>query len=215
MRRLILLGFVATLAAPAWSQDKPDKKDEKKEEKKNPSDEISDDEAKTRIADFQKDLKKAKGLDDQVQAVEKLGEKKHSKILDELKKCLGGGLPDVRSAAALAISKYKKDERAADALVNTAKGSQAAKPLQEVAIKCIRYLADVGIRSKSKEMHFYFDHPVVDISHEAIDTCKALKSKDSIDPLINLLLQLEAIKEESSSSTGGAGGSMPGAKRSS
>ena len=74
MIRLMTLAVIAAVALPAWGQDK---KDEKKDAK---ADQCTDDEAKTQVAEFQKEWKKTKGIDDQIRAVENLGSKKHPKI---------------------------------------------------------------------------------------------------------------------------------------
>ncbi len=202
MIRLMTLAVVAALSLPAWSQDK-------KDEKKNPADEITDAEAKLHIADFQKEWKKCKGVDDQIRAVETLGSKKHSKILDELKKYLMSGAIEVRITAGDMIGKYKNVDKAADVLLQVAKGSMGRKETIELAVKCLRYLGNTGVRAKAKDLIPLFGSRDTDIAKEAIDTSGLLKSKDTIDPLINLVLELEAVKEDTQQNTGGQG-SIPG-----
>lgn len=207
--RMMTLAVISAISLPAWGQDK---KDEKKDAKP-ATEQCTDDEAKTQIADYQKELKKAKGADDQIRAVENLATKKHAKIFDELKKVLLGGSPiEVRITAAEQISKYKKDEKAADTLISTAKAACVKKETLELAIKCVRYLTAVGLRAKAKELMPLLSHRETDFVREILDTCGLLKSKDTIDPIINLVLELEAVKEESSTNTGGAGGNMPGSQ---
>ncbi len=210
MIRVMTLAVIAAIAFPAWGQDKDEKKDEKKDAK---ADQCTDDEAKAQVTDYQKEWKKAKGADDQIRVVENLGTKKHPKIFDELKKLLLGGHPiEVRITAADQIGKYKKDEKAADTLIATAKAAVVRKETLELAIKCIRYLSGIGLRAKAKELMPLLGRPETDFVREILDTCGLLKSKDTIDPIINLVLELEAIKEESSTNTGGAGGNMPGSQ---
>jgi hypothetical protein len=209
MNRLMMLAVIATLALPAWGQDK---KDEKKDAAK--TDECTDDEAKAQIAEFQKEWKKAKGVDDQISAVATLAKKKHSKILEELKKYLATGQLDVRITAAEEIGKYKKEPKAADVLLATSKAAVGRKETLEFAVKCMRYLGNTAVRAKGKELPPLFGQRETDFVKEVLDTCGMLKSKDTIDPIINLVLELESVKEETSKDTGGTGtipgGTLPG-----
>lgn len=196
MKRIVsILAIVAAATAPAWAQ------------------EVSDDEAKEHVKAFKKEIGKAKEPSDQVIAIEGLGSKQHAKILDELKSWLGKGSVDVRIAAAEQIGKYKGEEKAAEALLGAAKSTNARKDTMDVAIKCIRYLANTGVRKMTKSLVAFFGHRDNDFAREVVDTCGALKSKDAIDPLINLVRELEAIKEEDTSGSsvpGGIPGGMPG-----
>src|SRR5262245_58498179 len=110
---------------------------------------ISDDEAKTHIADCKKDLPKCKSDGDFVAFLEKLGSKKNAKILEELKAWLGKGSSEVRIAAAEQIAAYPKEVKAADALISSAKSAGSHKELVEFAAKCIAGVAKVGVRAKA------------------------------------------------------------------
>jgi len=210
MIRWLPLAFVLAVASPAFAQEKKEAKDEGK-------DYLSDADAKKHIEEWQKAWKKCKGLDDQIRSIEDLGAKKHPKILDELKKHLGSGSLEVRITAADMIGKYKKEDKAADALFASAKGCCNRKETMELAVKSIRYLGNTGVRTKVKEMLPFFDHKETDFAKEAIDTAGALKSKDAIDPLVNMVLFLEAVKEDTNNgNTGGQqlpGGQYPGANQ--
>jgi hypothetical protein len=199
------LPAILALALPALAQDDKDKK------------QCTDEEAKTHIADCKKEFAKCKTADDFIRAIESLGSKKHPKILDELKTWLGKGSIDVRIAAAEQISKYSKEEKASDALIGIAKATNARKDTMDLAIKCIRYAGDVGVRSATKSLLVYFDHRECDVAREAIDSCAKLKSKEAIDPLLNMIRVLEAVKEDQGQQNNGGqnipGGNFPGANQ--
>jgi hypothetical protein len=161
-----------------------------------------DDEAKAKIAEFKKELKGAKSDKDVVRALEGLGALQHPKVLTEMKSYLTKS-PDIAIAAAEQISKYKKDKEAAETLM-AATGSRD----KDVAVKCIRYAGDVEYKGIVPKLVGHFRHKEVDAAREAVDSCAKLRSKDSIDPLLKLWIELDGIKEDKSNSggTGGLGG---------
>lgn len=176
-----------------------------------PADYCSDDEAKTHLAECKKELGKAKTPDDAVAAIEAYGTKKHPKILAELTALLGRGTEDTRIAAAEQISKYVKEPKASDALLNGAKQASSRKELAKLTIKCLRYVGTVGVRAHTKQLVVYFNHREPDIAVEAVNACGDLKGKDAIQPLVNTLRELEAIREDDKDQdVPPGGGGIPG-----
>jgi hypothetical protein len=182
--------FALVLAAPAWGQQDAAKEEEKKK----------DDEAKAKIAEFNKDLKTAKTPKDQADKVASLGSLKHPRILSELKGYLKHPSSEVAIEAASQISKYEKDKDAAESLVN---GVNLRRD-KDTQVKCVRYAGDVGYRGITKQLVALTRHKEVDVAREAVDSMAKLKSKDSIEPLLALWKDLDQIRDDKD--TGGGGG---------
>jgi hypothetical protein len=158
-----------------------------------------DEEAKAKISDFKKELKAAKSDKDVVKALEGLGALQHPKVLAEMKSYLTKG-PEIAIAAAEQISKYKKDRDAAESLM-AASGSRD----KDVSIKCIRYAGDVEYKGIVPKLANLFRHKDVDAAKEAVDSCAKVRSKDAIDPLLKLWIELDGIKEDKNNQGGGGG----------
>jgi hypothetical protein len=181
----------AVLAVSAWGQDAKNPDEEKKK----------DDEAKARIAEFNKELKGAKtpkDVADKIASV--LGSLKHPKILSELKGYLKHPAPDVAIEAASQMSKYEKDKDAAEGLV----AGVNQRRDKESAVKLVRYAGDVGFKGISSKLVALTRHKETDVAREAVDSLAKLRTKDSIDPLLNLWRDLDQIKDDKD--TGGGGG---------
>jgi hypothetical protein len=159
-----------------------------------------DEEAKAKIAEFKKELKGAKTDKDVVRAIETLGALQHPKVLDELKSYLGT-TADISAAAAEQISKYKKDKVAAETLMAGSNSRDTA-----TAVKCIRYAGDTEYKGIVPKLANLFRHKEVDVAKEAVDSCAKIRSKDAIDPLLNLWRELDGIREEKNNNNGGLGG---------
>jgi hypothetical protein len=159
-----------------------------------------DDEAKAKIAEFKKELKTAKTDKDVARALEGLGSLQHPKVLTELKSYLNKST-EIAVAAAEQISKYKKDRDAAETLM-----AGAGARDKEVVVKCIRYAGDVEFKGIVPKLANLFRHKDVDAAKEAVDSCAKIRSKDAMDPLLNLWRELDGIREEKSNSGGGLGG---------
>lgn len=183
--------FALILAAAAAAQDDDAKKKEE--------------EAKAKIADFKKELKGAKSDKDITHAIEGLGSLQHPKILAELKTYLGR-TADEAIAAAEQIAKYKKDKEAADMLLNAA----GARKDKEAIVKCLRYAGDTEFKGIVSKLTGYFKNKETDVAKEAVDSCAKVKSKDAIDPLLNLWRELDAVKEEKAEKGGGGIGGIGG-----
>jgi hypothetical protein len=183
--------FALILAAAAAAQDDDAKKKEE--------------EAKAKIADFKKELKGAKSEKDIVRALEGLGSLQHPKVMAELKAYLGKDA-DVAAAAAEQIGKYKKDKDAAETLLSAA-GSRKDK---DTIVKCLRYAGDTEFKGIVSKLTGYFRNKEVDVAKESVDSCAKVKSKDAIEPLLNLWKELDAIKEEKADKGGGGLGTFGG-----
>jgi hypothetical protein len=179
------------LAACALAQDDDAKK--------------KDEEAKAKIAEFKKSLKGVKTEKDIVRSLEDLGSLQHPRVLSELKNYLGRSADEV-AAAAEQISKYKKDKDAAETLM-TAAGARRDK---DSIVKCLRYAGDVEFKGIVPKLTGYFRSKEVDVARESVDSCAKLKTKDAIDPLLNLWRELDGIKEEKAGKDGGLGGGLGG-----
>jgi hypothetical protein len=182
------------LAAAAVAQDDDAKK--------------KDEEAKAKIAEFKKELKTSKSDKDIARAIEGLGELQHPRVLAELKPFLSRGGESAVTAAEQ-ISKYKKDKDAGETLITAASGTKE----KDVAVKFIRYAGDVEYKGIVPKLANLFRHKEVDTAKEAVDSCAKLRSRDAIDPLLNLWKEMEAIREETKSGKndtglGGLGGGL-------
>ena len=184
------------LSAVGFAQDKKDPEEEKKKEE----------EAKAKLADFRKDLKASKADKDFVNALEKLGELQHPKIIAELKIWLGKPSADVAIAAAEQLGKYKKDKDASEALTAAA----GARKDKEPVVKFLRYAGDVGYKPATSKFLGFFRHKELDIAKEAIDSCGKLRTREAVDPLISLGRELEAVKEDKDNKNGGGGNGIGG-----
>lgn len=149
-------------------------------------------EADKALEQFKADLKKAKEVQDFVSAIEKLGETRHPKILGELKTWLTK-VPssEVRSAAALQLSKYERDKEAAEALL----AAVGAQKDPAVAVKCVQYAGDTKVKAIAPKLVALYKHKDIDLAREAIDSSGKIKSKDTIEPLIAVVKDLEAVSE--------------------
>jgi len=113
----------------------------------------------------------------QIGAIGTVAKKKHTKILEELKKHLASGELEVRITAAEEIGKYKKEVKAADILLATSKANLGREETIVLAVKCMRYLGCTGVRSKGKEIPSLFGERDTDYVMEVLDTCAKLKSR--------------------------------------
>ena len=147
-----------------------------------------------RIAELEPTMK-AKSDDDVVPVLEKLGSKKHPKILEELKAWLQKGSEEIRITAAEQIATFSKDPKASDALLGAARSTNSKKDLQKLTIECIQGVGRIGVRAHAKQLVGYFNHTDIDIAAAAIDACGRLKSKDLL-PLRPGFLPLRPVQKK-------------------
>jgi hypothetical protein len=182
MWRTILCSLALTTAVYAQAD-----KDAKKEEEKQ-----KEEAAKAKIADYNKDFKAAKSDADRQVAIQKLGELQHPKILAVYKPLLVHRVRMIAEAAATQVATYKKDAGAADALIAAA-GAWRDK---DMIIILLRHAGDVGFRPSFAKLVPFIKNKSNEIAKEAIDALGKLKSGQSIDPLLNLARELDAIRDD-------------------
>ena len=171
--RILVIALACMLGA--WTQDDKQKEDE----------------AKAKVAEFNKQLRTCKTDTDVANALRALGSMQHPKILAELKKWLTKPSMEISIGAAEQIGRYKNDKDAAETLLGGTNRKE-----KDVVVKCLRYAGDVGYKGVTAKVAGFFKHREVDVAKEAVDTCGSLKSRDAIEPLIGLLKELDAIKED-------------------
>jgi hypothetical protein len=182
---------VIALILATCSMAQQSEEDKKKEE-----------EAKGKIADYRKELKNAKTDKDVARAIEGLGALQHPKILLELKGYLSKGVEEA-IAAAEQIGKYKKDKDAAESLT----GAVSARKEKEAIVKFLRYAGDTEFKGILPKLTGFFRNKDTDAAKEAVDSCAKIKSRDAIDPLLNLWKELDSVRDEKANDKGGGIGS--------
>ena len=90
----------------------------------------------------------------------------------------------------------KKDEEAKAKIADFKKELKTAKTDKDVSLKCIRYAGDVEYKGIVPKLANLFRHKEIDAAKEAVDSCAKIRSKDAIDPLLNLWKEMESIREE-------------------
>lgn len=196
-QRLAFVIPLCLMAAAAWGQEPTDK--EKKEKK-----EQETEAAKQKLSAFKDSLKTCKVPGDYVNALDGLGDLHHPLILAELKLWLGKPAPEIRIEAVDEISKFKRDGPAARILLAHA----MAERIIDVSRRCLAGMGRIGDKKSAKDVHRFFNHQEADLAGQAVDAAGEIRSKDSVDPLIDLLAQMEVDKERSRA------GSTPGAPNS-
>jgi HEAT repeat protein len=200
----ILAGlFAALLFLPgAVAQEDKSEKERAKEEAKR-----KEDEAKTALKAYRETLSKAKSADDVIEALQKLEQAEpHSLIRQEFIARLETDRSiDVRIAAAGALGKFKKDNVACDVLLKNAR-AQKDENLQR---KCIQRYGDIAPYGRSMDLRVFFTSENNAIAKEAIEAIKEIGSLRMLKPLIDLLGELENIREDKGES-GGGGPPLPG-----
>lgn len=164
--------------------------------------EVPDDEAKKAVADFDKAKKKTE--EDLLTALNMLtdyGKKQNTKhFIPKLKPFLAQGSSELRLAAAEMLSKYKKNKTAAEAILTSLSAqNQKDKDLLE---KLVSFAADTECKEIASKLCALFENRNVEIARAAVDGCGKIKSKACIEPLINLVGQLEDIDESNVSGAG-------------
>lgn len=158
-----------------------------------------DDEARARIADFNKAKAKAKSDDDLKSALDALASLKHPKILKELAGYLKSGSDIIKIAVAKMIAEYKGDKAAADelALVLPAEAARAKKNElgddagHETGAAILRAIGKIGVRDSAGKIHSSLEHPNTELAKAAVEAAGELGNLDSVDPLIRLLIELQ------------------------
>lgn len=147
--------------------------------------------AEERIAKFKEGYKAAQTDEERIEELKTLAQMRHRLIAKELVKYAAQGSDAVRAAAMQLLGeKFRKDKDAAEGLL-AAISKQANK---EMKIKTIRALGAVAYRPLAASLHPYFNNKDNDLAAAALDACGKIGSKNSIDPIIALLKQLDKIE---------------------
>lgn len=172
-----------------------------------------DEEAKKKVEEFKARLKKAKSDDEIEAALKFLGELQHPRCLKELTAHLKNPKNTLKVAAAKEVAKYKENKEAAsalaDALAPLVSNPKADKDVIETLFNAF---GEVGHKGTVEKIHPYIQHKITAIAKAAIQTCAKVKSVKSVQPLIDMLKQLEAIQDPNKGA-GGQGqppGGVPG-----
>lgn len=166
-------------------------------------------EAEEKIKAFKAEVAKAKSEGDTANAINNhLGDLQHPKILAELKIWLVKQWWEVTEACAQIMTKYTGDKGAAEALFKFGLAQLSLKDKSlaaDRASKLIDYSAKVGSKEMAKSYTGLFKHSINEVALAGIQACGEVKSKDGITPLINLVRELEGIRDDNAggSNTGG------------
>ena len=203
-----LILSLAIAAAP--SQDDPPKGD-KKVEKKKPLTRAElkklDTEAKKRILAFKKGLRKLKGSEAFVTAIDELCETSHKRILSELGRWIKLRDKEIASAAVAQVGTYENSKVAALMLMSNASKHKD----MDVVVASLEALGEVGFSPIARSLFNFFRHKSAEVAAKAVETCGALRSRDAITPLITLYREMDSIKPPEKDSSGlGDGGFLGG-----
>lgn len=161
------------------------------------------DDVKEHIKSFKKQLKAAKTESDIMGAVEFLGSKEDEKVLRELIALLSRYSPNVKMTVGNQIAKYKKNTKAASALL----GRAGRERDPAVSAHFLNLIGAIKERAAARALPGYFEHKELDIGTAALRSTGKLKAKVSISPLIKYGVKLEKIQRNGG---GAASGSLPG-----
>ncbi len=177
-----------------------------------------DEEAKAKLQEFKKATQKSGVKEEEIEeALQKLAEVKHPLILKELlawakkpyKPVRKGGLEESGiklnlTAADCIAQHYEGDADAAKGLLDAFKSRDGERPkkgsLEEEDLirdldNLLRCFGDVRCRKWAKELAPIFRHRYEDVCREAFEGASKLKSKDLIEPLIQVLADAERMKD--------------------
>lgn len=191
-----LIAMILLLTAASLPQDpKTDKEKARQEQKK------KEEEAKAALKAYREERAKAKETDDHVRAVESLAQATpHPLIRTELIGILNSSSPDpIRIVAAEALKKYKKDAAACDALIRHAKTRQN----EDLRKRCARSFGAIAPFGRSVELQPLFNEESPALAREAVEAVEAIGSVRMLRPLVDLLGELERIREDTGRDPGG------------
>jgi len=112
---------------------------------------------------------------------------------------------EVRITAASSLGRYKKDREVAKILLQNAK-SQRDEGLQK---KCLQRFGAVAPYGMSMELKGWFYNENLGFAREAIEAAESVNSIRMLPPLVELLGELEAIREDKPQEGGGNYGPPP------
>jgi len=112
---------------------------------------------------------------------------------------------EVRITAASSLGRYKKDRDVAKILFQNAK-SQRDEGLQK---KCLQRFGAVAPFGMAGELKWWFSSENLALAREAIEATESVNSIRMLGPLVELLGELEAIREDKPQDSGGNYGPPP------
>ncbi len=163
-----------------------------------PEEKAAEEKAKARIAEFKKSLGKCRAAEDYVAALDGLGSEPHPLILKELLIWLAKPAYEVRIKAAEEIGRFKDDGKAALALINATIVEKEAA----VATACLAQVQAIGSRKSAKAIPPLFNHKDKTVAIKALEVIATIKTKDTIEILINQLFKGEGDKKKHSTQDG-------------
>lgn len=162
-----------------------------------------DEEAKAVLKDY-KEKRKIARTPEEIAAAISLLEKAapHGVIRDELMAVLGSNLPPtLRFPVAEALGRYSKDRRACDALIRRVREDRG-KERFHLRRRCLRSFAEIAPFGKSTDLLALFSDPDLAIARESVEAAGKVGSVRMLRPLVDLLGELERIREEDPSGCG-------------
>ena len=202
MSRMLALAVAVLVALPgAWAQDE-EPKDEKEKAKQAAA------VAQKAIDAYRADLAKAKNDDDIAAAIQdNLDTADPHPLIRAVLANLLQTHPriEVRITAASSLGRYKKDRDVARILFQNAK-SQRDEGLQK---KCLQRFGAVAPYGMSVDLKAWFYGENLVLAREAIEAAESINSIRMLQPLVELLGELEAIREDKPQDGGGNYGPPP------
>lgn len=157
--------------------------------------------AKKAIDAYQADMAKATTHDAAVAAIRDHldGADPHPLIRSRLTQVLQNHPSvDARIAAVDALGRYKKDKEAARTLIQNSKVQKDA----ELQKKCLRRFGAVAPYGMSVELKWWFPNENHALAREAIEAAEAVNSIRMLQPLVELLGELERINDKEAQNPG-------------
>jgi len=195
MVKSLALLFAALLALPgAAPQDDKEKAKQEAKEK--------EDSAKKALEAYRAACAKAKNPEDVIMAIQDKLESAdpHPLIHSELVSLLGNHRSiDVRLEAVSALGKYKKDPEAGRVLLANAR-AQKDEQLQK---KCLEKFGAVALHRMAMDLKPWFTAENTGLVREAIEAIEEINSVRMLRPLVEFLGELESIREDQNSGSGG------------
>lgn len=202
MTRILALLIATLVALPGARAQDEAPMDEKEKAKQ------AEAAAKKAIDAYHADDRKAKNDDDRSAAIQDNLDTAEPHPL--IRHVLGNILQthpriEVRITAASSLGRYKKDREVAKILFQNAK-SQRDEGLQK---KCLQRFGAVAPYGMAVELKWWFSNENIALAREAIEAVESVNSIRMLGPLVELLGELEAIREDKPQDSGGNYGPPP------
>lgn len=164
-------------------------------------------EAKALVKEFESEFKKAKTTEEKIAALQKLATIKHKIVAQKLIYFLSADTQEVHIAAARILETYEKDPMVANALIDNVKNQkvqmkkdprtgQMVPSETNPKVELIISAGKTKCKEIGRKLSAFYNDKDIDVAVAAVRASAMIKSKDTIDPLISLLENLEKIKEE-------------------